>query len=260
MLGLTALFAIAAVAVWQPDFGAFRDAGALGIDYRTFVDDGHLLTVGSPFLAYQLSGPYEALPDAFRQPADVPFLYPPPFELVGVALVGLPSVIWWAVPILLLAWIVVGWRPAPWTWPIIAFAVAYPATSSIVIVGGSTMWVTTLVAGGLRFGWPATLILLKSSFAPLALVGVRHRSWWLALALLGGASLILWPLWSEYATALRNTTDLAPWYLVGDIPMLAIPVVAWLGRTRRGGTTRQRLNRRLPHPPSETPSIRAARR
>ncbi len=237
IIGLSAVIVLAAVAIWQARFAAFEQFGAVAIDYRTFVDEGHrLLDHGSPYLAYQLAGPYEAQPDLFRQPADVPFLYPPPIAIVGVMLTVLPAVLWWIVPLSLLLALVVWWRPAPWTWPLIALAMAWPSTSAIVVAGGSTMWAAALVAAGLRFGWPAALLMLKPSLAPLVVVGIRRRSWWIAVAGLGISSLLMWPLWGEYLSAIRNASDVAPWYSIGDLPLLAVPIVAWLGREHaRGG-------------------------
>ena len=232
--GLTALLLLVAVAVWRVRFAAFDAAGAVAIDYRTFVDFGHrLLTDGTAILPYQLAGPYQAAPEVPRlDPATVPFLYPPAFAFVGVALTVLPAFLWWAVPIALLAWCVASWRPAPWAWPLMALALAWPNTSAVVIVGGSTMWAAALVAAGLRWRWPAALLLLKPTMLPFALVGVRDRRWWVVAAVLAVVSL---PRAGEYVTAMRNTTDLRWWYSLGDLPLLLLPVVAWLSRAGAPG-------------------------
>jgi hypothetical protein len=231
MLGLALLVLTAGVAVWSLKVSAFAGAGALGIDYRTFVDEGHrLLEHGTPYLPFQ-SGPYLAMPETFRQPPDVPFLYPPPFALVGVALTVVPWPLWWIVPVVIVAWSMVEWRPAPWTWPILAVAVSSPNLASHVIVGGTTMWAVALVCAGLRWGWPSVLIVLKPSLLPFTLLGIRHRSWWVAVAVMGVVSLAMLPLWSEYLTAMRNATDLRWWYSLGDWPLLAVPVLAWGGRS-----------------------------
>lgn len=231
MVGLALALLALALVVWRVRFGAFEAAGAVAIDYRSFVDEGHrFLDQGTPYLPYQLAGPYTAQPVEFRQPADVPFLYPPPFVFVCVALTVIPAFLWWVVPAALLAAALISWRPAPWCWPLLAATLVWPATSAIVIVGGTTMWVAALVAGGLRWGWPAALIVLKPSFFPLALIGIRRRSWWIAAAAVGVASLAVLPLWPEYFTAIRNATDLSPIYSLGDLPLVVAPILAWLAR------------------------------
>jgi hypothetical protein len=228
MLGLTLVVLAFAAAMWAAKFGAFVRAGALGIDYRTFVVVGHrLLEDGTPYLAYQAQ-PYLALPEVFRQPADVPFLYPPPFALVGVALTVVPWPVWWIVPIGIVAWTLASWKPAPWAWPILALALTHPGLASVVAVGGSSMWAVALVFAGLRWGWPAVLIVLKPSLVPFALLGLRRRSGWVAVAVMGVVSLAMLPLWVEYATAITNATDVRWWYSLGDLPLLLVPLMAYL--------------------------------
>jgi hypothetical protein len=134
------------------------------------------------------------------------------------------------VPLALLGYVIGWWRPAPWTWPILAAVLVWPATSAIVIVGGTTMWAAALTAGGLRWGWPSALILLKPSFLPLAAIGIRRRSWWITVGVLGLVSLAMLPLWGEYLTALGNATDVKPWYSLGDLPLVLAPLVAYAGR------------------------------
>lgn len=231
MLGLALVVVAFAALVWQTRYAAFASAGAVAIDYRTFVDFGHrLLADGTAILPYQLAGPYEAAPEPPRlDPTTVPFLYPPAFAFVGVALMVLPAVAWWAVPVLVLGWCLASWRPAPWTWPLLAAVLVWPATSAVVIVGGSTMWVAALVAAGLRWRWPAALILLKPTFLPLAMLGVRDRRWWALAGVLVAVSL---PWAADYLAAMRNVTDASPWYSVGDLPLVLAPLLAWATRRR----------------------------
>jgi hypothetical protein len=238
-LGVSTLLLVAAVAVWRVRIGSAIDAGVVAIDYRSFVEEGkRFLAAGTPYLPYQLGGPYEAMPVSVRQPADVPFLYPPPFALVCAALTVLPALVWWAVPVTLLAYLLARLRPAPWAWPILAAVLVWPNTSAIFIVGGTTMWVAALTAGGILWHWPSAFIFLKPSFAPLTLIGISDRRWWVALGVLALASLLLLPLWFEYVDAIRNATDLGLLYSAGDFPLVLAPLIAWAARTTRGNGER----------------------
>jgi uncharacterized membrane protein len=135
--------------------------------------------------------------------------------------------VWWIVPFAIVAYALVRWRPAPWTWPLLALCVAWPETLTGVLVGGTSMWIIALVAAGLLWHWPAALILLKPSVAPLALVGARDRRWWAVAFVIGIVSL---PGLVEYLTVVGNAeTDLA--YSLGAFPGMLLPAIAWAGRT-----------------------------
>jgi hypothetical protein len=230
MFGLAVpLLALAAV-TWVNKYAAFSAAGALAIDYWTWVDAGHrFLTTGTPYQPFQ-AAPYTVLPEPFRLPPDVPFMYPPPFALVCAALTAVPGVLWWAVPFGIVGWCLYRWRPAPWTWPLLALGLASQQLASHVMVGGTSMWMVALVFAGLRWGWPAVLIVLKPSLAPFALVGIRRRSWWVAVPVMGAVSLVMLPLWPVYLEAMRNAADLEWWYSLADVPIMCVPLVAWMGR------------------------------
>ena len=86
---------------------------------------------------------------------------------------------------------------------------------------------------GLRFRGPAVAILLKPSFLPLALIGIRSRSWWLGLGILALLSLpflgdtLIYP---KVMADSRNPDGIL--YSIADLPTMLIPVIAWLGRQR----------------------------
>jgi hypothetical protein len=226
-----ALLLVAALVAWLR-FGAFSAAGALGIDYATFVDFGRsLLATGTPYRAYQLAGPYPLHDPAMLAPSTAPNYYPPPFALVCAVLTVAPAFLWWAVPIGILAWTTLRPLPGPWTWPLLAACLAWPATSAVVIVGGSTMWAAAMIAAGLRWGWGGPLVLLKPSLVPFALAGIRGRRWWWSLAGATVASLAMLPLWGQWVTAMTNAQHVSLLYSAGDLPLLLLPVVAWAART-----------------------------
>lgn len=245
MLGLALiLLAFAAVQAWRL-YQTFALHDAVALDYRTWVHIGERALAGGGFYsAEQLTGPYQMVTEWVRYPTNVPTLYPPPFVLVFVALTAAPPFLWWAVPIGIIAYLVASWRPAPWTWPLLALALCWPSSASVVIVGGTSMWVAALLAAGLRWHWPTLLIMLKPTLAPLALVGIRHRSWWVAAIGLGAMSVALLPMWFDYLTVLRHASDPNPLYSLGDLPLFAAVLLAWqtqwertAGQGSRGGTT-----------------------
>ncbi|MFI5258681.1 MAG: hypothetical protein ACHQ01_03605 [Candidatus Limnocylindrales bacterium] len=224
--------AILVIAAWEAVvlWRYIGDQHALGTDldyYRGIAQ--RWLDTGSFYLPQQLAGPYV-------NKADVHVLYPPIALLLFVPFTVLPWLLWWLVPLGTIAWFVLRWRPAPWTWPMLAFLAAWPTELAHVFYGNSTTWAIAAVAGGLAAGWPGAFVILKPSLAPFALVGIRRRSWWLAAVFFGMLSVVMLPLWQDFLTAIRNS-DVGPTYSLSDLPPMLLPVVAWLGR-RPGGIDR----------------------
>lgn len=184
------------------------------------------LADGSYYLPNQLAGPYgiTALQEV---------LYPPNSLLVFVPLALVPWPLWWIIPIGVTLYVVRKLDPAPWTWVVMLVLLAYPRAIGAFLFGNSDMWAMAGIAAALLWGWPAVLLALKPTLAPLALLGVRRRSWWVAGVALGLASLAMLPLWFDYLTAMRNVYGSLD-YSVGSLPLMAIPVVAWAGRRRSG--------------------------
>lgn len=208
-------------------YGYVDAQSAVGTDHGFYRRIGETwLDTGQWYLPHQLEGPYVV-------ETDVDVLYPPLAIPFFAALRWLPFPLWWAIPLGIVGWLVWSWRPAAWTWPLLALLLAWPRGVSNLIYGNSDMWVMAAIAAGLVIGWPAVLVLLKPSVAPLALVGAGHRSWWIGLAVLAVASLLTLDLWRQYLTAIQNS-DAAWYWSLGDVPPLFIPIVAWLGR-RDGG-------------------------
>jgi hypothetical protein len=212
-------------------------APMLGVDLRIVTELGRRwAAVGTMYLPYQLAGPYSVAvtPDLSATPA----LYPPAAGPLLAPLHLVPPVLlyplWWAVPVGLVAWSVRAWRPAPWTWPLMAACLAGPAVPGIAYAGGTSLWAAAAVAVGLRWRWPAALVLVKPTLGPFALVGVRSRWWWAGAAVVG--ALTLAGPWREYLAAGQNAYDTGGLlYSLGSAPLLLLPVVAWLGRSGRPG-------------------------
>lgn len=160
-------------------------------------------------------------------------LYPPAAAWVFAPFMFLPVAALLAIALGLFVWLLREWRPAMWTWPLIALCFLWPMTLLKGISGTSSLFVTIALALGLRFRGPAVAILLKPSFLPFALVGIRSRGWWVGLGILVLLSLpwlyetLIYP-----KVMLDSRNPDGALYSLVDLPMILIPVIAWLGRTR----------------------------
>jgi hypothetical protein len=123
-------------------------------------------------------------------------------------------------------------RPSLLAWLGIVLLLWFEPTSVKLITGNPVMWAMAAVAAGTVWAWPGVFALLKPSLAPFALVGATHRSWWLAAGMSGLVALAFAPMWPDYVSVLRNAvTPGGPMYSIQEIPMLCIPLIAWLGRS-----------------------------
>jgi hypothetical protein len=226
LLSLTGVLLILAVAEFLYLWPIEARDDNIAEDYRFYVSLGQRwLDSGVLYGARQLTGaPYHVL-------INVDNLYPPPAILLFAAFVFLPWFVWFAGPIALVGYAIWRLRPAMWTWPLMALCLLWPRTQNAFMVGNSDIWSAALVAAGVIWAWPSVLGLLKPAFFPLALIGIRHRSWWVALAGFAIVSLLLLPYWPEYLVAAMNW-DLPLTRSAANIPIVLIPILAWLGRRR----------------------------
>jgi hypothetical protein len=195
-----------------------------GYDFEHYLDAARRwIETGTPYLPSEVAGPFDYSP--------LTFLHPPVSLWLFTPFLVLPAVLWWAIPLGIVGSSVWSWRPAPWSWPLLAAAVAYPRFQAMVIVGNTDLWVWAALALGLRYGWPALAIVIKPSLAFLALVGARHRSFWLGIPVLVVACLPFGSLWLEWIAVVQNSPgDIA--YSALSLPWLLAPVVAWVARRR----------------------------
>ena len=191
------------------------------------------LESGSIYLPYQLAGPYSL---DVRDIATVPGMYPPVAGPLFGPLSALPwplaAAFWWGVPLGILGYALARWRPAPWAWGLMLLMFAHPATPLSFMVGSTTMWMAALVGGGFLWHWPSALILVKPTLLPFALIGIRHRSWWIAAAVV--VVLTFLGPWRDYITVVFNGSASAGGigYSVSSVPLMLVPVFAYLGRRR----------------------------
>lgn len=211
-----------------------------GVDATLYRDVSVRWLAGGPFYEpYQLAGPYEI------RAGDV--LYPPiglvlfvPFAVVPVAPAAL---LWWGIPLGVTGWAIRRLRPRPEVWPLLALCVAWPTTLLKTWTGNPVIWSMAAMALGVLYAWPSVFVLLKPSLAPFALFGAWRRSWWITAAAFFVACLPFGALWADWLASVVNSRGGGPLYSALEIPMLLLPLVAWLGRTRSldGGGDSERL-------------------
>jgi hypothetical protein len=240
-VGLTLVFLGWAVVVAASLASAVQyfDGVPIAVDFNLYVSLAQGFVRGESFYpSWQLSGPYP-----IRMGAS---LYPPTLLYLMVPFIILPAVLWWAIPLSLIAYVVWHHRPAPWAWPLLALMVAWPRTQEIVVFGNPSMWAAAAVAAGTVWAWPAVLAAVKPTLAPFALIGLRRRSGWIALGVLVVVSLPFGAMWLDYAKVLTDLRGVGWIYSAWDAPILLIGVVAWAGSTQPVvAHQRQRLHHAL---------------
>jgi hypothetical protein len=202
----------------------------LGMDFFFYRDiAARWVETGAYYLPHQLAGPYPAT-------LMVVNLYPPAALLLFVPFLVLPAILWWLIPIAVVIAFLAWCRPAPIAWPLLALVLIWPRTQTAFLFGNTDLWMAAAVAGGLRWGWPAALLVLKPTFLVFAVVGLRRREFWIALAALAAVSIPMAALWVDYVQAMRNVTIDAD-YSLGSLPLLLAPLIAWLLRSRSGASS-----------------------
>ncbi len=224
-----------------------------GVDFELYRDAAARWFGGGPYFEpYQLAGPYEV------RPGDV--LYPPVALVLFVPFTFLPAVLWWAIPLGLTAWTLVRLRPALIVWPVMALCLWFPNTGIKLLTGNPVIWSLAALALGTLYAWPSVLVLLKPTLGPLALFGLNRRSWWVALGAFAAVSLLFLPMWPDYVRVILNARHPAgPLYSLGEVPMLLIPLAAWLGRRRSTRPIEGAGHRQEATAPSASPSGPATR-
>lgn len=240
-IALTVAFVLADLFDLAANLGTLRQQ--LGVDYHLYIDTAAgWLHGGSYFQPYQVAGPYQI------SAGDI--LYPPVALLLFVPFTFLPAILWWLIPAAAIGWCLVRLRPAPLAWPLLAACLAWPTTPLKILTGNPVIWAVAALALGVVYAWPSVLVLIKPSLFPFALFGARSRRWWLALGALAAVSLPFGSLWIDWFQSVLNSQGGGIAYSSLEIPMLAFPVVAWLGRTKppleppAGGSTIGGLRRR----------------
>jgi hypothetical protein len=198
---------------------------AFGLDYRWHIEAAQrLLDTGTPYLPFELAGPFVI--------GDGAILYPPTAFLLFIPFIWLPSVLWWAIPIAVTAYGMWWHRPPLWAWVVITGCLALEKSINVYVFGNPSMWIVAAIAAGTVWRWPFVFVFAKPTFAPIALLGIRRRSWWVALVILGLVSLAFLPVWFDWLTVVRNS-DVSLLYNLPTLPLMLTPLIAWAaGRYR----------------------------
>ena len=197
------------------------------------------METGSYFLPSQLTGPYQL---AY---GDV--LYPPCALALFVPMSFLPGPFWVGIPLLIMATALKRLRPTPLAWATMAVLCAYPVTAAEFVSGNPLIWMNAALFAAVAWGSPAALVMVKPTLLPFALIGLRSRAWWVAVAALTALSLLALPLTLDWVRAVRDAQSTGgAFYSVAEWPVMLIPLAAWWGSSaRRQPGRRRRANERM---------------
>jgi hypothetical protein len=231
-LGLALFTALTAIAFFWRLWVVLSvgEGSVVGVD-RGIYREAVLRWAGGGFWYYpeQVAGPYTIIQGHV--------LYPPT-SLVWLAPAAfLPDALWWGLPICVIAGIVWHHRPAIWAWPVMGLCLSTFWSVEIIASGNPGLWIAMFAALGTVWRPAFALVLLKPSLTPIALLGARSRGWWALLAALVLVSLALLPMWVDYLHVLLNGRGplAVAWYSIRDVPLVAVPLVAWAARARPAG-------------------------
>jgi hypothetical protein len=195
-----------------------------GLDYIWNMDAGHrLLDSGTPYWPWQIAGPYEIGNGAI--------LYPPTAFALFIPFLWLPPALWWLIPIAITVFAMTRHRPPLWVWPVTVGLFCLEKSLNVYVFGNPTMWLVAAVAAGTVWYWPFALVAIKPTFAPIMLLGIRHRSWWIALVVLGVVSLPFGHLWLDWLAVVQNS-NVSPAYNLPTLPLVVAPLLPWIADQR----------------------------
>jgi hypothetical protein len=204
----------------------------LGLDLVVYQAAARRWLAGGGFYpGYQMAAPFSFTPDVTY--ALPPLLEPPQMLALFVPSIFVPAILWWAIPIGTIAATVFHWRPAPWALAVILLALVYLPTLRAIAAGNASVWLVAALALATRWRLFAVLVFLRPTLFPFALFGIRHRSWWMAAALLGLVWLIALPMdldWIRSMVHAQGAGGLL--HSLDHIPLISIPLVAYVARQR----------------------------
>jgi hypothetical protein len=202
-------------------------SGTFGWDFETYRDAAARWLAGGGFYdARELAGPW-----TFVTSREI--VYPPTSLALFVPFVVLPAVLWWALPAIAIGWSVWYHRPGTLAWLLIVVALLDRMSLQQWWVGNPVIWCAAALAVATVRPWLSPLILVKPTWAPLALLGARDRRWWVLVVAWCASAVATLPLWPQYLTVLADFRGVAIYWLPGNAPVIALPLLAWLGSTRR---------------------------
>lgn len=224
VVGGLAAYQLVKAIVWLMDPAAVS-ALTTNADHEIYYQAALRIRDGGPvYPAFQLAGPYTV--------HQLPELYPPTtvFGLI-VPMSFLPAPVWWIVPLAIIIATVIYWRPSLTGWALILACLSVERTWVSVAAGNPVIYVAAAMALATRWRWVAAAALLKPTLAPLTLIGVRSRAWWVVMAIGSVISLAMLPLWLDYVKVLGNLQGGAGLaQSLDNVPLVLIPLIAWQAR------------------------------
>jgi hypothetical protein len=76
-------------------------------------------------------------------------------------------------------------------------------------------------------------VAVKWGLAPFALFGVWTRQWWAGAGVLVVLCVVTGPMWFDYVRVVLDARGNTVGYMLGEWPMMLIPLIAWWSSTRR---------------------------
>jgi hypothetical protein len=231
------LFGAAAWLVWKTVVSA--PPGYVALDLSHYLDGTRRwLESGSPYLADEVNAEFSYAP--------LTFLHPPVALFLFVPFLALPSGLWIGIPLVVIGWSIVSWRPARWAWPLVALAACSPSFRAAVVLGNSDLWVGAFVALGLRYSWPAALIAFKPSLLPFVAIGAGRRAWHVAIVVLAIAAIPFGSLWLDWIAVIDHSPATWSYSVLSLSWLLVLPVSWWSGRPHPATAHRESWLRSLP--------------
>jgi hypothetical protein len=191
--------------------------------------------------AFEAQGPYN-----IAAPGLV--LYPPITILLFLPTLLLPAPLWWLIPAAVVGTVIYRLRPRGRWLIALGLCLAFPGSVALVVAGNLTMWLVAALAIAVYWRPAAVFVLLKPSVFPLALVGLRSHGWWAIAGVFAVVSLALLPQTLDWLAVIRNGQGgTQGWhasagllYSIWDLPLLAVPLLAWAGSTRHAPAAARR--------------------
>jgi hypothetical protein len=222
-IALTVVLLAFAGALFVAVYNGALARGEVGYDAWLYLDEiaGRWLATGNMYYPIQFAGPY---PDS-----GIVNLYPPVAMYLFAPMSLVPRLLWWAIPLTVIAWHLWTCRPAWWTWPLFALVACTVKVSATLVYGNSEMWTVAAVAMAVRYPAASWLLALKPPLLPFTIMGATDRRWWYGLAAVVVVSLPLGTSWLDWIAAMQNL-DASLLRSASALPLLAVPAVAWLAR------------------------------
>jgi hypothetical protein len=181
------------------------------------------LATGSPYVPSEVAGSFAY--------GELTFLHPPISLPFFALFLVVPIQLFWIIPLSGFAWLILAERPAAWTWPLLALALAVYPLGQAIYAGNTDMWSWFFFAAGIRWGWPLALLAIKPSLAIVGFVGIRNRRTWVAGLVMLAVCVPFGSLWLDWVHVVANSPG-SLMYSAHNAVMFTIPLVARIGSRR----------------------------